>query len=68
MPPSLDRISHGIAILAAALTAFATTLPAQAQEALEPHLIHEYEGKVALAVVILSLAAAGVLVRRAVRR
>lgn len=68
MPPSLHRISHGIAILAAALTAFSMTLPAQTQEVLEPHLIHEYEGGVALAVVILSLAAAGVLIRRAIRR
>ena len=33
-----------------------------------PHLIHEYEGWVALAVVVLSLTGAGLLVRRALRR
>ena len=64
MRPSLPRAPHGIAVLAA----LAATLPAQAQEVLAPHLIHEYEGWVALAVVVLSLAAAGVLVRRALRR
>lgn len=68
MPLSLHRAPRGIAFLAAVLAALATILPAQAQEVFEPHLIHEYEGWVALAVVILALAAAGVLVRRAVRR
>ena len=68
MPLSLHRVPRDIAILAAVLAALATTLPAQAQELTAPHLIHEYEGWVALAVVILALTAAGVLVRRAIRR
>lgn len=68
MPSHLQRVTHGIAILLAVLAATFMTVPAAAQESAGPHLIHEYEGWVALAVTVLSLASAGVLIRRAMRR
>lgn len=68
MSPFLRRLAPvaaiGLAILAASLTA----TPAQAHVSGAPHLIHEYEGWVALGVVVLALLGAGLLVRRALRR
>lgn len=54
--------------LAGSLALLSATVPVQAHESGAPHLIHAYEGWVALAVVVLSLLAAGVLIRRALRR
>jgi hypothetical protein len=68
MPPSLRRLAPIAAILVAVLAATFTSAPAQAHEAGTPHLIHEYEGSIALAVVVLSLLGAGLLIRRALRR
>ena len=68
MSPLLRRLAPITAILVAILAAALTTTPAQAHETGLPHLIHEYEGWVALAVVVLSLVGAGVLVRRSLRR
>jgi hypothetical protein len=72
MSPFLRRLAPIaailIAILIAILAASLTAVPAQAHETGMPHLIHEYEGWVALAVVVLSLTGAGLLVRRALRR
>ncbi len=68
MPPFLRRLAPIAAILIAILAASLTAIPAQAHETGMPHLIHEYEGWVALAVVVLSLTGAGLLVRRALRR
>lgn len=68
MPRFLRRLVPIAAILLAILAAIFGAPPAQASDANMPHLIHEYEGWVALAVVLLSLAGAGVLVRRALRR
>lgn len=68
MPRFLRRLMPITAIL---LVILATTLgaaPVQASEADTPHLIHAYEGWMALSVVLVSLAGAGVLVRRALRR
>jgi len=68
MSPIVRRLAPIAAILIAILAATLTTVPAQAHETGMPHLIHEYEGWVALAVVVLSLTGAGLLVRRALRR
>jgi len=54
--------------IAATLSATSIALPVQAHEANMPHLIHTYEGQVALGVVVLSLLGAGWLIRRALRR
>jgi hypothetical protein len=68
MSPFLRRLAPIAAILIAILAATLTAVPAQAHETGALHLIHEYEGWVALAVVVLSLTGAGLLVRRALRR
>ena len=68
MSPFLRRLAPIAAILIAILAASLSSVPAQAHETGAPHLIHEYEGWVALAVVVLSLTGAGLLVRRALRR
>ena len=68
MSPFLRRLTPIAALLLAILAATFTAAPAQAHETGMPHLIHEYEGWVALAVVVLSLLGAGLLVRRALRR
>lgn len=52
----------------AAVLATVVAAPASAHETGMPHLIHEHEGWVALAVVVLSLVGAAVLIRRALRR
>ena len=64
----LRRLAPIAAILIAIFAASMTALPAQAHETGTPHLIHEYEGWVALAVVVLSLTGAAMLIRRALRR
>jgi hypothetical protein len=64
MSSFLRHLAPVAAILAAILVAF----PVHAHDTGMPHPIHEYEGWVALAVVVLSLLGAGVLVRRALRR
>jgi type IV secretory pathway VirB2 component (pilin) len=66
MPPFLHRATRVAAILPAVLAAAAGRV--QAQEPPAQHLIHAYEGWVALAVVVLALIGAGLLVRRALRR
>jgi hypothetical protein len=68
MSPSLRRLTPIAAILAAILAATFSATPAQAHETGLPHLIHAYEGWVALAVVVLSLVGAGLLIRRALHR
>jgi hypothetical protein len=68
MPPFLRRLAPIAAILVAVLAATFTSAPAQARETGMPHLIHEYEGSIALAMVVLSLLGAGLLIRRALRR
>lgn len=68
MSPFLRRLAPIAAILIAILASALTATPAHAHETGMPHLIHEYEGYVALAVVVLSLTGAAVLVRRALRR
>jgi hypothetical protein len=68
MPPFLRRLAPIAAILVAILAAILSSAPAQAHETGMPHLIHEYEGWVALAVVVLSLLGAGLLIRRALGR
>jgi len=68
MSPFLRRLAPIAAILIAILAATLTAAPVQAHETGMPHLIHEYEGWVALAVVVLSLSGAALLVRRALRR
>ena len=55
-------------LVAGIFAAIAITLPVQAHEANMPHLIHTYEGQVALGVVVLSLLGAAWLIRRALRR
>ena len=65
---SLRRLAPLAIILATILLAVVTAAPARAYETGMPHLIHEYEAWVALAVVLLSLVSAGLLVRRALRR
>jgi len=64
MSPSL----HHRRLVAAIFAATFIALPVQAHEANMPHLIHVYEGHVALGVVVLSLVGAGRLIRRALRR
>jgi ABC-type enterobactin transport system permease subunit len=66
MPSFLYRATHVAVILPAILAAAAG--PVQAHELPAPHLIHAYEGWVALAVVVLALAGAGLLIKRALRR
>ena len=66
MPPFLRRATHVAAILPAVLAAVPVSV--RAQERTAPHLIHAYEGWVALAVVVLALVGAGLLIRRALRR
>ena len=68
MSPFLRRLAPIAAILIAIFAATLTAVPAQAHETGMPHLIHEYEGWVAMAVVVLSLAGAAMLIRRALRR
>ena len=68
MQPFLRRLAPVAVILTAIIAASLMPFPAQAHETGMPHLIHEYEGWVALAVVVLSLGGAGLLVRRALRR
>ncbi|MEW6373495.1 MAG: hypothetical protein AB1584_21445 [Pseudomonadota bacterium] len=62
------RFARSAAVPAAILGAALGAAPASAHETGMPHLIHEYEGWVALAVVVLSLVGAAVLIRRALRR
>lgn len=68
MPFSLRRFAPVAAIMLAICVAILSAGPAQAHETGVPHLIHEYEGWVALGVVILAATGAGLLVRRALRR
>jgi hypothetical protein len=68
MPPFLRRLAPIAALLLAILASTFTAAPTQAHATGMPHLIHEAEGWVALAVVVLSLVGAGVLARRALRR
>lgn len=68
MSPFLRHLAPIAAILVAILAATLSSAPAQARETGMPHLIHEYEGWVALAAVVLSLLGAGLLIRRALRR
>jgi hypothetical protein len=65
MMPSLKRRAAHLAVI---LPAVLATVSVQARELPGPHLIHAYEGWVALAVVVLALAGAGLLVKRALRR
>ena len=62
------RLARLAAQPAAALAAATATLPAFAHQTGVPHPSHDYEGWVALAVVVLALAGAGLLIRRALRR
>ena len=62
------RLAPIAALCLAILVATLTVTPAHAHVSGVPHLIHEYEGWVALAVVVLALAGAGVLLRRSLRR
>ncbi|XYJ12609.1 hypothetical protein ACSUZJ_11665 [Telluria sp. B2] len=64
LPQRLARFSAP----SAAILATVAAAPASAHETGMPHLIHEHEGWVALAVVLLSLVGAALLVRRALRR
>lgn len=59
------RPPAGVAMLAFAVLA---VTPAHAEDTGVPHLMHEYEGWVALGVVIFSLLGAALLVHRALRR
>jgi hypothetical protein len=68
MPFSLRRFAPVAAIMLAICAAVLTGGPAQAHDTGVPHLIHEYEGWVALGVVVLAITGAGLLVRRALRR
>lgn len=63
--PFLHRLA---ALPCAALAAAMIAAPASAHETGIPHLAHEYQGWVALAVVVLTLAGAGLLIRRVLRR
>jgi len=65
---SLRRFAPVAAIMLAICVAILSAGPAQAHDTGVPHLIHEYEGWVALGVVILAATGAGLLVRRALRR
>ncbi len=68
MPFSLRRFVPVAAIMLAICAAVLSAGPAQAHDTGVPHLIHEYEGWVALGVVVLAVTGAGLLVRRALRR
>lgn len=68
MPFSLRRFAPVAAIMLAICAAVLTAGPAQAHDTGMPHLIHEYEGWVALGVVVLAITGAGLLVRRALHR
>jgi len=68
MPFSLRRFAPVAAIMLAICTAVLGAGPAQAHDTGAPHLIHEYEGWVALAIAVLAVTGAGLLVRRALRR
>jgi len=68
MPFSLHRFVPVAAIMLAICAAVLSAGPAQAHDTGVPHLIHEYEGWVALGVVVLAVTGAGLLVRRALRR
>jgi len=68
MPFSLRRFAPVAAIMLAICAAVLTAGPAQAHDTGVPHLIHEYEGWVALGVVVLAITGAGLLVRRALHR
>ncbi|MET0980468.1 MAG: hypothetical protein ABWY02_00060 [Telluria sp.] len=68
MSPFLRRLAPIAALCLAILVAMLTATPAHAHASGVPHLIHEYEGWVALAVVVLALVGAGVLLRRTLRR
>jgi len=67
MPISVRRFVP-IAVIAAALCFTIVSASAPAPDPGVPHLIHAYEGWVALGVVVLALVGAGVLVRRSLRR
>ena len=64
----LRRLAPIAVILASILLAIITAAPAHACETGMPHLVHEYEAWVALAVVLLALVSAALLVRRALHR
>ena len=68
MPFSLRRFAPVAAIMLAICAAVLTAGPAQAHDTGMPHLIHEYDGWVALGVVVLAITGAGLLVRRALHR
>jgi len=68
MPFSLRRFAPVAAIMLAICAAVLGAGPARAHDSGVPHLIHEYEGWVALAVVVLAATGAGLLLRRALRR
>lgn len=68
MPFSLRRFAPVAAIMLAICAAVLSAGPAQAHDTGVPHLIHEYEGWVALGIVVLAVTGAGLLVRRALRR
>jgi hypothetical protein len=68
MSPLLRRLAQNAPLCLAILVAMLSATPASAHATGAPHLIHEYEGWVALAVVVLALLGAGVLMRRALRR
>ncbi|KQQ87083.1 hypothetical protein [Massilia sp. Leaf139] len=68
MTPLPRRLAPLMAILLAILASTLMATPAQVHEDHTAHLIHAYEGWAALAVVVLSLAGAGLLIRRALRR
>jgi len=68
MPFFLRRFAPVAAIMLAICVAVLGAGPAQAHDTGVPHLIHEYEGWVALAVVVLAATGAALLVRRALRR
>lgn len=64
---SLRRLAPIAAILVAVCAAV-FSIPAHAHDTGVPHLVHEYEGWVALAVVVLALLGAGLLIHRSLRR
>ena len=68
MAPLPRRLAPLMAILLAILAAILVMAPVHMHEDHTAHLIHAYEGWAALAVVVLSLAGAGLLIRRALRR
>lgn len=68
MSPLLRRLVPNAPLCVAILVAVLSATPAHAHATGVPHLIHEYEGWVALAVVVLALLGAVLLMRRALRR